>query len=146
MSRPLQSIDRRRASDRVAKAASLVDLRLRDIEAKLINPSARLPLTPSIAIDPNVGRAEDYLVCDFTYSLTALDSRQHDVFRAKLVFNMIFRLREGDSFESDDFQAFGALGVVELAHPYVREIVHNLTFRMGLPPFVLDVAPPVVDR
>jgi preprotein translocase subunit SecB len=31
---------------------------------------------------------------------------------------------------------------LEIVHPYVREIVHNLTSRMGLPPLVLDVKVP----
>ncbi|MFH0982240.1 MAG: hypothetical protein V2A79_11955 [Planctomycetota bacterium] len=39
----------------------------------------------------------------------------------------------------EHFSSFGALNGVFNAWPYWRELLHNLTFRMGLPAFVLPV-------
>jgi hypothetical protein len=39
----------------------------------------------------------------------------------------------------ENFSSFGALNGVFNAWPYWRELLHNLTLRMGLPPFVLPV-------
>lgn len=143
---PVPDTDRRRLSDRVASVASLVDLRVRALEANLDQAAAQPPLEPSIRIDPKVGRASDYAIYDFTYSLGATDASKEEVFHARMSLSLVFRLTDHQKISSEELEAFGAIGVVEIAHPYVREIVHSLTFRMGLPPFVLDVAPPVVER
>ncbi|WP_112681404.1 protein-export chaperone SecB [Micromonospora saelicesensis] len=138
--------DKRGLSDRVAQLASLVDLRMRDIRAELVNFAGDPPFIPSVSIEPNVGRVNKYAVYDFRYSLSATDAGDETVFRARLVMNLVFALSDPDAISKEALEAFGAIGVVEIAHPYMREIVHNLTLRMGLPPFVLEVAPPLVER
>jgi preprotein translocase subunit SecB len=123
----------------------LVDLRVRELNARLIFPAARPPLQPDLKIDPKVGRAESFAFYDITYALGATDADSRNVFEAKMVLNLVFSLRDHSTVEKEALESFGAIGVIEIAHPYVREMVHSLTFRMGLPPFVLDVAPPVQE-
>lgn len=41
--------------------------------------------------------------------------------------------------EDQEAEAFGAVTVAATIYPYLRELMDTLTFRMGLPPLVLDV-------
>jgi len=132
---------RRRLSNRVSRIASLVDLRVRELEAKLLNFAGDPPFEPTVSLVPNVGSVENFAVYDFVYNLGATDKANRPLFSVNLTMNLVFKLKVDATRE--ELLAFGEIGVVEIAHPYVREIVHNLTFRMGLPPFVLDVAPPL---
>ncbi|MFI5933672.1 hypothetical protein [Actinoplanes sp. NPDC051494] len=119
---------------------------MRSLEAKLTSPSASPPLKPRVRIEPQVSLAGNYAIYDFMYTLGATDATESDVFNATMSLNLVFRLEQPEALDADRLQAFGSVGVVEIAHPYVREMVHSLTFRMGLPPFVLDVAPPIMER
>lgn len=137
---------RRALSNTIARGASLVDLRMRRIESELFIPSPKVPLTPKVSVEPSVGRVGSYAVYDIVYRLGATDDTRRDVFHARVVLNLIFSAKDEAVFNDNAaLEAFGAVGAVEIAHPYVRELVHTLTFRMGLPPFVLDVLPPVVS-
>jgi preprotein translocase subunit SecB len=53
----------------------------------------------------------------------------------------LFKLKDLDPTESD-LRAFGTIGAVDIAHPYMRETVQSMTARMGLPPLVLDIRAP----
>ncbi|WP_422773110.1 hypothetical protein ACN28C_09245 [Plantactinospora sp. WMMC1484] len=86
------------------------------------------------------------MLYDFIYTFSAKDRTGQAIFEANFALNLVFRLGQPDELSADELNAFGSLGVVEIAHPYVRELVHNLTFRMGLPAFIIDVAPPIVGR
>ncbi|MEU4694323.1 hypothetical protein [Actinoplanes sp. NPDC023714] len=137
---------RRRMSNHVAKNASLIDVRLHDISARLLGTVGKTPLRPSIKVDANFGRAQAFALYDYTYELEATDDSGKSVFRAAFALNLVFRLTDSESVTAEELEAFGSFGVAEIAHPYVRELIHNLTFRMGLPPFILEVAPPIVDQ
>lgn len=141
----IQDVARRRElSNRVSRIASLVDLRLRELEAKLLNFDGDPPFEPTVSLVPNVGSVQKFAVYDFAYTLGATDKAERPLFSINLTMSLVFKLKE--EVPREELLAFGEIGVVEIAHPYVREIVHNLTFRMGLPPFVLDVAPPVEGK
>lgn len=134
---------KRLLSEKVSKIASLEDLRLRDIEATLYDPAPTQPLTPKISVVPKLAKLGYYALYDLVYSVTAKDAKDNETVRAELTFNLVFSLNREREIAQEELEAFGAIGAVEIAHPYVRELIHNLTFRMNLPPFVLDVAPPV---
>jgi hypothetical protein len=146
MSRETDGADRRRLSDHLSKSSSLLDIRMREIEAKLLDPAHTGTLVPKISVKPDALRAGDFAIYDFTYEFDAADSNGVPIFTARLVQNIIFKLHSPGDVTHDQLEAFGSVGVIEIAHPYIREVIHNLTFRMGLPPFVLDVNPPVIDR
>lgn len=50
-----------------------------------------------------------------------------------------YQLADGQTADDEDLQAFATVSGTFAAHPYMREFVHGLTSRMGLPPLVLDV-------
>lgn len=50
-----------------------------------------------------------------------------------------YQLADGQTADDEDLQAFATVSGTFAAHPYMREFVHGVTSRMGLPPLVLDV-------
>ncbi|WP_374198072.1 protein-export chaperone SecB [Micromonospora sp. PLK6-60] len=77
-----------------------------------------------------------------TYQLQALSADGKSVaFRAALTMSAVFDFSD-PSLTDEELQKFGMGGVLDLVHPYVREQVHSLTARMGLPPLLLDVKAP----
>ncbi|HYN97091.1 MAG TPA: hypothetical protein VES42_24900 [Pilimelia sp.] len=129
-------------SDRVAESVSLVDLRMRKMSAELLVPSFTAPLTPTVAVERSMSLTSGHVIYDVSYELSGVDSADTPVFAASLTLNLVFRLAVGADLDRDDLRAFGSVSVLEVAHPYFREIVHGLSGRMGLPPLVLQVAPP----
>lgn len=134
---------RRALSDRMAKVASLVDLRVREIEARVLELNPQLPLSPTVVVTPVAGAGVGYMAFDFTYTLNATDARGQHVLESRVAVNLQFTVPADVRVSDDELAAFGCIGVVETAHPYIREIVHCLSVRMGLPPFVLDIVPPI---
>jgi preprotein translocase subunit SecB len=134
--------DIKRRSDQVTTAASLVDLRLRHVSADLLIlvPELELEIWPTV--EPKMTLLDHYVAYDVTYEITAQDARGRRAVEARVTYTIIFEFEENDNLSSDDFAAFGAIGVLSVAHPYIRELLHNLTSRMGIPPLLLEVMPP----
>lgn len=139
------SLEQRERSDRVTGAATIVDLRLSNIKADLKIPSPRLPLTFEHEVIPSmVTLSETLVVYHATYQIKATSASKTRVLDAEVTMSVIIELSD-EGFTNDDLQAFGSIGVLDIVHPYVREVVHNLSARMGLPPLVLQVkVPPIM--
>ncbi|MEU8606664.1 hypothetical protein AB0C29_01480 [Actinoplanes sp. NPDC048791] len=133
-----------RLSGEVAERTSLVDLRLRKIESEVLTPLVKEPLKIALTtFDRAVSRVPHHAVYNFTYGIEGVGDNNEKVFRASIVLSLIFRFTDDFAPSSPALRAFGAVGVVDIAHPYVRELVHSLSWRMGLPPLVLEVSAPV---
>jgi hypothetical protein len=124
---------------------TLTDLRIRELNAELLDPSPSLPFASTLSVQPRVGIRPGYAVYDVLYDLSGADSRNADVFRIRLAFNLLFKVGD-ETLSTADLEAFGAVGVVEVVHPYARETVHSISMRMGLPAFLLDIDPPVKEN
>jgi preprotein translocase subunit SecB len=85
--------------------------------------------------------SDSAVVYHLTYRLEATSANGRHVFEAQLTMSIVFELSSRE-FTEADLQAFGVIGALDIVHPYVREMVHSLTVRMGLPPLVLDVKTP----
>jgi hypothetical protein len=134
-------------SDRVLENSSLVDLRVREIDAKLMVPSAKPPFEPqNLRVEPVAGQAEDFAVYDYIYNLSAADGRKNEVATFRLALSLVFKVKRQEKLTPAELDAFGRIAGIEIAHPYLRELVHNLTLRMGLPALVLDVNAPTFDE
>jgi len=81
------------------------------------------------------------VVYHVTYEFEATTADLRQAFVAELTMTVLFQLESSDLTE-EELQDFGTVGVLDIVHPYVRETVHTLTGRMGLPPLVLDVKQP----
>jgi hypothetical protein len=128
-------------SDRVTGLATLADLRISHIRADLKNVSPAPPLTTNYEVIPTLLRlAADAVVYHIAYKVTAETRTKRLAFEAEVTISIVIDLSE--SVEEEDLQAFGTIGVLDIAHPYVRATVHSLALSMGLPPLVLEIKVP----
>jgi len=122
---------------------SLIDFRLRHVQAdlRLLIPDADLELWPEVT--PVMTKVDNFIVYDVNYYLTAQDAKGHKTVDFSATFTMVFD--PAREYGDEDLEAFGSIGALSVAHPYVRELFHSLTSRMGLPPLLLEVMPPEPD-
>jgi preprotein translocase subunit SecB len=133
------SEDVRQRAGRIGAKAGLRDLRLRGIRGELFQPAAESPFEAQIDVRPSYEQLDDTVLYTIQYGLKAVDAEELPVFEADIAYSLLFDLPAGETFEDDDFVAFGEVSVLFMLHPYVREAVHDLTSRFGLPPLVLQV-------
>lgn len=133
----------RRVAAAVAETAELVDVRLANVSAS-IEPQRSTTPTPPYAIDvkltQTVGAIE---IADLPDDGTPF-AVQHDYVldiesegeRAALIectYLAVFVHRGGSPPKREQLEAFGQTTGAFAIYPYVREMVHNLTSRFGLP-------------
>jgi len=143
--RAVEGHERRSLSDWLTHNVSLADVRLTKLSAELLSAAPALPLEVSASlVSPQLERPSQLAVYFLGYEFSAQDRKRQPVWRASFTLNISFRLKIDDK-EVDDkaLKAFGSLGVVEIAHPYARELIHHITARMSVPPFILEVLPPI---
>jgi len=126
----------------VSNHLALIDLRLKGVVANLVFPSPRRPLDLSASVVVEISRIGEFVTYDVRYELGAKDRDDKEVLESEITLNILFRIKDGRDLTEDELRAFGTVGAVDVAHPYMREIVQSLTGRMGLPPLVLDVRAP----
>lgn len=137
-----ESITNRATSDSATHAFKLLDLRLKSISADLKFPSPRRPLELSASVNVDISRISEFVTYDVAYALEVHDKESREVLRADITLNLLFRIKDGADPSEEEIRSFGTYGSVDIAHPYMREIVQTLTGRMNLPPLVLDVRAP----
>jgi preprotein translocase subunit SecB len=133
---------KRSTSGNMSNYLALIDLRLKSVAADLIFPSPRKPLELTASVLVDISRLSEFVTYDVKYALGAKDRDERDVLEATITLNLLFKIKDGMNPSEDELRAFGTFGSVDIAHPYMREIVQTLTGRMGLPPLVLDVRAP----
>jgi hypothetical protein len=142
----LSKRDLRAQSDLVAASSSIVDLRLRRLSVELLTPVVREPLQVGFtSLDKQMSRdIPSHAAYTYTYRFDGTDRESHKIFSAEVALSLLFKLSQGAEISASHLRSFGSIGVVEIAHPYVRELIHSLSGRMGLPPIVVEVLPPVI--
>jgi len=138
----MEENSKRLLSDAVSEVTSLIDLRLRSLDSQLVSPANRGTLTPGFSVHIEAAQLPGFAVCDYTYSLDGKDDREEPVVAIRSTFNLVFKIERDHPLSADELDSFSEVAGLEIVHPYVRELVHNMTGRMGLPPFVLEVRPP----
>ena len=129
-------------SDRV----QIEDVRLVRCECR-IEPRALAPPHPprlqakfSHEASTQVGPDRIAVVTRFRFSAIREEGEKHEPCVGIEASFVVTYAAEGlTGLEPEHFNSFGALNGVFNAWPYWRELLHNLTFRMGLPAFVLPV-------
>ncbi|GAA2475732.1 protein-export chaperone SecB [Winogradskya humida] len=138
-----QAVDGDRAtSNAISNNFKLIDLRLKNVAANLMLPSPRKPLDLAASVLVDISRLGEFVTYDARYKLGVTDRDGRQVLEADIIYSLLFRLRDGWSPAEDELRSFGTYGAVDIAHPYMREIVQTITGRMGLPPLVLDIRAP----
>jgi hypothetical protein len=130
----------REQSDRVTKAVSLIDLRLRKVDGDLLILSDAAELEGLPEVTASLTRVGKFAVYDVSYQIAGKDNSSRRVAEVSATFTLVFRVET--ELSDSELQAFGAMGVVSVAHPYIRELFQSLTSKMGIPPLILEVMPP----
>lgn len=141
---PRESSDRENINAKVATSMNLLRLRLSKINSSLLEGAPTKPLELSrTVVSVEMSLLNPFVIYDITYDLLVTDSEKNDTLEASLEINILLKLHSGKSLTKDELLTFGSVGAVGIAHPYVREIIHSLSGRMGLPALVLNLGPPV---
>lgn len=136
--------DLRQRSEHVVRRISLVDLRLRRLDTELLLPVVKPPLRVVLLdLKREMSSIPGHVVYACTYELEGRDATPERFFTVKIVLHVVVRVPDDPPLTESDLKAFGAVGLIEIAHPYIRELVHSLSGRMGLPALVVEVAPPI---
>jgi preprotein translocase subunit SecB len=124
---------------RVGAVADLLDLRIRKIGAELHRPAAEAPFSFNIDVTPSVSRNARLAAYSLVYQFSSKDNEDQLVLDGTVELSVLYELPADSEFSDDELAAFGQISVLFTAYPYLREILHSLTGRMGLPPLILDV-------
>jgi preprotein translocase subunit SecB len=124
---------------RVGARVELVDLRVRKLAAELHQPTSEGPLSFDLDVKPAVSRVDELVVYSLEYEFSSQDNDQKTVVDGTIEISVLYQLEEGAELTEGELAAFGNVSVLFTAHPYLRELLHSLTLRMGLPPLILDV-------
>lgn len=139
--------EQRRLAARVGGSADLLDLRIRRINAELHRPTAEGPFSFNLTVSPSVSRADDKLaVYSLAYEFSSKDSHEQLVLDGAVELSVLYQLAPDSDVSDQELAAFGQVSVLFTAYPYLREILHSLTGRMGLPPLILDVMRSPLDE
>lgn len=130
---------RRVLAARVGASADLLDLRIRRVEAELHRPAAEGPFSFTLDVTPAVSRADKLAVYSLEYRFSSKGSDDQLVLEGAVELSVVYQLPADRELDDDELTAFGEVSVLFTAYPYLREILHSLTGRMGLPPLILDV-------
>lgn len=143
-------------ASQISRRVNLVDLRTSHIRSDLHRLPESSPLAIEIGQNVRWQRTEDVLAYELRFTIDVTDQPAesddagssgadvHDavkrpVFSAEVHLAVVYEL-DDDSFEATDeaYRAFGELSAKHTSYPYLRELVHSLTTRAGLPPLVLS--------
>lgn len=124
----------------------LLDLRIRRLNAELHRPAAEGPFSFTLDVSASVSRADKLAVYSLEYEFSSRDSDDQLVLDGQLALSVLYQLQSDSDLDDDDLTAFGEVSVLFTAYPYLREILHTLTGRMGLPPLILDVMRSPLDE
>ena len=130
-------------ASKISHQVSLLDLRVGHISADLIRKPQTGPLTIDPTSDITWDELDGALLFHVNFRLEVTEPGDADDAEPVPLFNAEARLDVDYAFEGEApedgqaFAAFAQLSVMHTAYPYLRELVHTLTVRAGLPPLVL---------
>jgi len=137
-------VEQRRFSDWVAERSSFLEIRLGRMSAELKTAKFAFPLKVDSHIGGNAAfqYGNGVAVYEVGYRFAARDAEKKVAWEVSFAFALSFAVGLDAQPDDEHLQAFGNVAVLEIAHPYARELLHNVTARMGVAPFVLEVLGP----
>lgn len=123
---------------RIGDGLALLDLRLRRVGAELHQPASEGPFRFTLDVTPSVSLVDNLAAYDLAYSFASIDGADELVFDGSIELSVLYEIAEDEAFSEEELVSFGRVSVLFTAYPYLRELLHNLTMRMGLPPLILD--------
>ena len=123
---------------RVSRRVQLSEVRLVKFE---VEQFSRIPgkLVPEITHDFAISSESPDLLrvaCSFGFNVT---SNNVQVATSKIVYHLFYRMSGDEPADPKDLKQFAVANGSYNSWPFVRELLHSMTGRMGLPPYVLPV-------
>jgi preprotein translocase subunit SecB len=123
---------------RVSSRAELTGIRLAEISAKCeahLGGTLEADLRSDCQV---VGQEKDTLrvACNYEFKVTIT---QVKVAEASVRYLLEYRLHGDEPFAEEDIAQFALANGTLHSWPFLRELLHSLTSRMGYPPYLLPV-------
>ena len=126
------------AAGRVASRVELKNIRLIEISAKC-DPKTIGPLEPALDHDcVPLSRQANALEITCNYRLT-VRTTQAQVAEATIKYLLQYEVQGNEPLDDADVQEFALANGTLHSGPFVRELLHALTSRMGFPPYTLPL-------
>ena len=141
---------------RVAKRANIRDIRLFESSAELkdLSGPGRLQWDLDVTPDVSYSDGDDHFVITIFYRIEIeraddsgkfeKDGRAAEVAIISFRFGALYDLRpdsRSHKIKREELDAYAKTCAISALYPYMREYVHDVTIRMGLPPLIMDVHP-----
>ncbi|MEU7860051.1 protein-export chaperone SecB [Nonomuraea sp. NPDC049141] len=132
-------------SVRVGSLLRLQNIRLSALNFWSSDEKTNPPYQIAVTITPRILIPDKFIVCSLNYKIVAskgperiaqIDCR-YDVAYAIELDNSTYQ-HQSQVVESEDFDAFARVVLPYTLHPYVRELVFDLSGKSGLPPLILE--------
>lgn len=127
---------------RLATLAQIADVRLVRLLAELYDGAVEVDrLFANTATTLGFERLAGDVVYKIVYDIgIGTKPTERDVAVIEIGYQTVFTLPEELSDPSDEeFDSFGRFSVMNMMHPYFRELVQSTTARFGIPPLLLAV-------
>jgi hypothetical protein len=124
------------AAGRVAKRAEFKSIRVIEISAKC-DPKIAAPLEPTVNLECTVANQEAStleIICNCHF---AAYSTQAQVAEATVKYLIVYEIQGTDPLAPGDVSEFATSNGTLNGWPFLRELLHGLTSRMGYPAYVL---------
>jgi hypothetical protein len=149
-------------ASRVAERATIQEIRLLGTSTELKSFASRGPFQWELRVSPalDYNQGDQFFVVTIAYEAAIerpadpnaegsdkegnSDSNPEEIADISFQFGILFELeREGSDPEisREEVEEYADAAATIVLSPYVREYLHDVTMRMGLPPLVMDILP-----
>lgn len=126
---------------RAASILELTDVRLIKLDWEITGTLAAPPYSFSLKPHLSCGHQDSWIIFQLGHQFTATskDSKPETILKGDVVYQATYTLPESAQIDDDDLLNFGNSTVPLVVSPFLRELLHSLTARSGLPPIVLPL-------
>ncbi|MHB8264001.1 MAG: hypothetical protein ACYDGY_09705 [Acidimicrobiales bacterium] len=136
-----QFIDLDVSPSRAASVLELQDLRLVKLTWEMLSGSVVPPYSFDLVPKLGYSHQDELVVFEVAYhfDVSSQDDGTRTVLEGDVAYQVAYHLPDSVQLDGMDLSAFGNSTVLLAVHPFLRELLHGLTTRSGLPPLVLPL-------
>lgn len=108
------------------------------LEAHVAHDGPGMPAGYEVEFDGAIADAEGGLSYKFAWGFRIYDESAATVATVKAVIAVSYLISDSPRAEDPQAQVFGNMAAVHDGYPYVRQLVYDLTARIGIPPLNLE--------
>lgn len=126
------------AAGRIAKRAELKSIRVIEISASC-DPKIAAPLEPEVHVECSLAGHDTHnleIICDCQFIAR---TTQAQVAQAKIKYLLAYEIQGTDPLAPGDVSEFTASNGRLNSWPFLRELLHGLTTKMGYPAYLLPM-------